>query len=136
MEFFDANLTQISILQNTMHCINTYIGIGSGGESSTSAGTITGIQERSYSHFLSKRPVLFLRVFPNCNGFSFGDDIHIIPIILMIDYTYFSTILKLDLIQHNNDILCHRPLPLRICHTLPDPNDPSVNNSFLSWFWE
>ena len=82
MEFFDANLTQISILQNTMHCINTYIGIGSGGESSTSAGTITGIQERSYSYFLSKRPVLFLRLLPNCNGCYFGYDNHLIPIIL------------------------------------------------------
>ena len=119
-----------------MHCINTDSASGSEDESSTSASTSTGIQELSYSCFLSKRPVLFLRVFPNCNGFSFGDDIHIIPIILMIDYTYFSTILKLDLIQHNYDKLCHRPLPLRIWNTLPDANDPSVNNSLLSWLWE
>ena len=45
MEFVDANLTQISIWQNNMHCINTDSGSGSGDESSTSASTITGIQE-------------------------------------------------------------------------------------------
>ena len=119
-----------------MHCINTDSASGSEDESSTSASTSTGIQELSYSCFLSKRPVLFLRVFLNCNVCSFGDDIHLIPIILMLDYAYFSTILKLNLIQHNNERLCRRPLPLRSWHTLPDDNHPSVNNSLLSWLWE
>ena len=79
-----------------MHCIHTYSGSGSGDESSTSASTITGIQERSYSYFLSKRPVLFLCVFPNCNGYSFSDEIHLIPVILILDYAYISTLIKLD----------------------------------------
>ena len=118
-----------------MHCINTDSGSGSGDESSISASTSTGIQERSYSYFLSKRPVLFLRVFPNSNGCSFGDEIHLI-LIRMLDYAYFSTILKLNLIQHDNDRLCHRLLPMRGWHTLPDANNPSVNNSLLSWLWE
>ena len=69
-----------------MHCINTDSASGSEDESSTSASTSTGIQERLYLYFLSKRQVLLLRVFPNCNGCSFGDEIHLIPIILMLDY--------------------------------------------------
>ena len=88
-----------------MHCINTDSGSSSGDESSTSASTGTGIQGRLYSYFLSKRPVLFLCVLLNCNGCSFGNEINLSPIILMLDYAYFSTILKLDLIQHNNDKL-------------------------------
>ena len=119
-----------------MHYINTDSGSGIGDESSTSASTSTDIQERLYSYFLSKRPVLFLRVFLNCNGCSFGDEIHLIPIIFMLDYAYFSTILKLNLIKHNNGRLCHRALPLRSWHTLPDANGPSVNNSLLYWLWE
>ena len=79
-----------------MHCINTDSASGSEDESSTSASTSTGIQELSYSCFLSKRPVLFLRVFLNCNGCSFGDENHLIPIILMLYYAYLYPKLKLN----------------------------------------
>ena len=93
MEFVDANLTQI-----TIHGINTGNGSGSGSgdESSTSTNTSTGVQECLYLYFLSKRPVLFLRVFLNCNGCSFGDENHLIPIILMLYYAYLYPKLKLN----------------------------------------